>query len=269
MIMRISAGAASLAVVLLACSVGPALADDTATGVIGADYGHLEPSTGSNGDQWGLGGGLNYKLTPNFSLEGSIGYYRISGGGSDADSWNVRLDGIFGSGGWKLGPSLGYEKDSTSGVDIEVKSWGGFVDYNVPPAGAKAWGWRFHAQGGGFDTNVPVDGSYWGAGLTAYPCPKFAASATVDYTRYSGGGLSAHQTDYGIKGEYLIGDSPFSVWGGYTRSDFGPGGGFHVDSLGLGVNYHFNGPGAPSLQERHDTGPLPYNPTYTGLLFKF
>lgn len=265
MITRISAGA-SLAVVLLACASGPALADDAVNGVIGADYTHFSPNSGPDGDQWGLGGGLKYDLSPNFGLEGYGSYHKLSGGGVDVDNWDLRLTGAFKSGGWKLGPSFGYQKDSASG-HIDVKSWGAFVDYNAPPMGDN-WGWRFHVQGGGYDTNIPVDGSYVGAGLNAYPCPKFAISGNIDYTRYSSGGGSGHQTDYGIKGEYLIGDSPFSVWGGYTRSDFGSGG-FKIDSWGLGVNYYFNGPGKPSLQERHDTSPLPYNPNFNGLIFKF
>ena len=238
----------------------------TVTGIVGVDYARLSPSTGSGADQWGLGGGVHLNLSPSFDLEGSAGYHKISSGGTDLNTWDLQAVGVIKAADWKLGPVLSYEKTSVSGFDTEVRSWGGFADYQSMPVG-KAYGWRVHAQAGGFDTNFGVDGSYVGAGLKLYPCPKFAAGLDVNYTKFNG--ASFHETDYSVNGEYLLGDSPFAIKAGYTRADFSNSGGLHFNTYSLGLSYYFNGSGKSSLQERHDTGLLPYNAGLSSLALKF
>jgi hypothetical protein len=236
------------------------------TGIFGADYSRLGSSSGPDADNWGVGLGLRIPLNESFSLQGYGGYHQLSGGGADVDSWDAQATGLYKTGGWKLGVTLGYERNSTGGFHGEVKNWGGVADYNAFPTPG-AWGWRVHGQAGGYDTNYSLDGSYVGGGLKLYPCPKFAASADINYTRFSGFG-SGHETDYSLSGEYQFGSSPFSLSGGYTRSDFS-GGSFHIDTWSLGLQYRFGGPPAASIQERQDTGPLPYNPGVSAIGLKF
>jgi hypothetical protein len=238
-------------------------------GTFGLDYAHFSPKTGSDGDQWGLSGSGLFGLTPSFSLQLDGGYNRISGSGSGSDLNDYTLGGslIYSTSDWRLGGNLGYEKDKQGSYSAAVTNYGAFGQHwwRTPPGPV----WEVHAKAGGFHVDHNFgDGYYVGGGASFYPTPNWNIGVGIDHSHFDPFGGS-DEDDYWLDFEdYFCPSHHLSFWGGYTRSEFSHGG-FHVDTISIGLRFYLNGEGKPTLVDQHSTGVLPFSPAFTGIQYKF
>ncbi len=242
-------------------------------GTFDVDYTRLSPNLGHDADQWGANGAGLVKFTPSLGLQLNGGYNRISSTGPNSDTWNVGGTGIWSWQGFQLGPALSYQSNKVAGFTTGTVNYGGFADYRPFSAwnNAPFGGSLVQIHGGGISGSFGLGGSYVGGGFNLYPCPDFLVNGNIDYTRTTRAGFTTTETDYTVGGEYLlpVPVAPLSLYGNYTRSNFGPNTNFHVDSFSVGVRLYFNGDGPATLAQRQETGVLPFSPITSAIGLRF
>ena len=257
----------AIAAAFLATSA-QAAAPNGYVGTLSADYENSSYSGGGgHANAWGLNGALAFGLN-DFGGEFDGNYHRVYVSGADANVWSVGGSIFWAPGTFRAGPSVSYTKldfsGAASGVDIHATSYGVFGEFFVNNA------FTVGLRGGGADGELSVSGfggkatgGYVGGELTGYATPDFAIKGNIDYVEIGGG----HVTSYGLNAEYLLSEeTPFSVFGGYTRTELSDGLG-HGDTFVIGLKFYTSGP-AP-LVTRHRTGTLGSIANPSGLQFAF
>ena len=228
---------------------------------IGIDYAHFKPSAGGNGDQSGGSASGFFKFNPDLGLNLDLGYHNVSSTGPSLDNWNVGASLVWTMDNWRFGPTLGYQHSSISSFSTQATNYGAFADYFATPS------FTVSGKGGGFSTHPGSDGYYFGGQLKGYPCPNLAIGGTIDHAHFNGFGGS-NETDYGLGAEYQFAGR-FSVYGGYSYSDFSPGN-FHVTTWSVGIRlYDDTNSGTRDLVDRQRTGTTGWSTQFAALALKF
>ena len=235
---------------------------DIVDSTFGLNYANFSPNVGNDGTQLGVTGSGLFSLGDNLGLDLNAGYNNVSAKGFHLDNWTANVSLAWRKQDWRFGPSFGYQNNSSAGFSASTYNVGGYFDYYHSDA------FTFSGKGGGFWSSPGSNGYYVGGGLTGYLCPNFAARGSVDYTRWSAFGGS-DETDYTLSAEYRFrGKLPLSLYGGYTYSEFAPGSSFHVNTLFLGLKYHFDDR-FETLRDRDRGGTLGSSTYFAPLSLKF
>ena len=230
---------------------------------IGVDYAHFNPSAGGNGDQWGGSASGFFKFDSKLGLNIDLGYHNVStaGSGPSLDNWNVGASLVRNMDDGRFGATLAYQRSSISSFSTNATNYGLFVDYYATPA------FTLSGKGGGFSISPGSNGTYFGGSLKGYPCPNLAIGGTIDHAHFNGFGGS-NETDYGLGAEYQFGGR-FSLYGGYSYSDFTPGN-FHVATWSVGIKlYDDTNNGSRDLVDRQRTGTTGWSTQFAALALKF
>ncbi|MDE2133485.1 MAG: hypothetical protein KGJ49_02685 [Alphaproteobacteria bacterium] len=232
------------------------------SGTLGVDYAHFNPSSGSDGNQYGLSGSGLFALGDNFGLNLDAGYHNVSRTGPNLSNWTASGALVWQRADWRLGPNFGFQSNSQGSFSSNTYNYGAYADYFASQS------FTFSAKGGGFSSNPGSDGYYLGGALKGYVNPDFAIDGAIDYTRFTSFGGSS-ETDFTIRSEWLISETtPLSIFGGYTYSGFSPGS-FNVNTVFVGIKLYTNGNGATTLVDRQRTGTLGWSATFAPLSLRF
>ncbi len=232
------------------------------SGTFGFDYAHFSPSSGSDGNQYGLSGSGLFALGDNFGLNLDAGYHNVSSSGPNLSNWTASGALVWQGADWRLGPNFGFQSNSKGSFSSNTYNYGAYADYFVSPA------ITLSGKGGGFSSNPGSGGYYLGGALKGYVNPDFAIDGAIDYTRFTSFGGSS-ETDFTIRSEWLVSEStPVSVFGGYTYSGFSPGS-FNVSTVFVGIKLYTNGNGATTLVDRQRTGTLGWSSAFMPLSLRF
>jgi hypothetical protein len=255
-------------ILLLTSGTANAAAPTELMGTLSGDYAHSD-SSGVSGNAWGFNAAGAFGLgTNDLGAELNGSYHRASASGVDLDAWGLGGSLFWAPGMGRLGATATYQSFNfgglASGLDAHATTYGVFGEYfgnEFFTLGAKGGGLSGEATLAGFGSGSDT-GSYVGGSVTAYPISDFALNGSVDYVDFSG----VHITTYGATAEYLISEMmPFSIFGGYARTDFSAGLG-SADTWFVGVKFYPGGPTAP-LVTRHRNGTLGPVGTVSGLKF--
>jgi hypothetical protein len=232
----------------------------------------LSPTPGTTASQWGVGAAGFFPFNPSWGLNIDGGLYTITTPGSATTNgtrlqvslvtpWSKQFAGIITPSG-RAGLNVGFQNNSTAGFSMQTWNYGGFIDvyptYNL----------TLSAQAGIVTKCAASNGYYLGAGATLYATPDFSFKGTYDYSRFNAFGGS-NESDYGLRANYQLPNTPLGLYGGYTRSNFSPLTNFHVDSTTLGLEYRGGGNKGASLVDRERNGTLPSSNLYLGLQCRF
>jgi hypothetical protein len=231
-------------------------------GTLGVDYADFSPSSGSDGNQWGLSGSGLFALGDNFGLNLDVGYHNVSGTGPSLD--NVAASGtlLLQQPDGRIGLTLGFQSNSQGSYSSNTYNYGLVGDYFVSPE------ITLSGKGGGFSSDPGSDGYYLGGALTGYANPDLAINGAIDYTRFTKFGGS-NETDFTIKGEWLVSEStPVLVFGGYTYSALSPGS-FNVGTVFVGIKLYTSRVGAVTLTAQQRNGPVGWSSAFAPLSLKF
>jgi len=248
-----SAGALALATF----ATGAAQAEGDFSGVLGADYAHLDANGGS-GNSWGINGSGAF----GFGMSNLVGevdgaYRNESGGGLNADDWNIDGSVFWRAAQGRLGAVVGYSSTHVSALGtVHATNYGGFGEWYLGNVtlGAKA---------GGFSGSGHSDGDYLGAALSLYAMPDLAFRGSYDYAHVQHAG---NENDWTIQGEWLVSEqTPVSVFAGYENS--------HLSGLSslniwfVGIKLYTNSNGSTTLVDRQRNGAATWGTEFGGTRF--
>jgi hypothetical protein len=232
----------------------------------------LSPTPGTNASQWGVGAAGFFPFNPSWGLNIDGGLYTITTPGSATTNgsrlqvslvtpWSKQLGGIITPSG-RAGLSVGFQNNSTAGFSTQTWNYGGFIDvyptYNL----------TLSAKAGIVTKCAASNGYYLGAGASLYATPDFSIKGTYDYSRFNAFGGS-NESDYGLRANYQLSNTPLALYGGYARSNFSPLTSFHVDTTTLGLEYRGGGNKGASLVDSQRNGTLDNSNLYLGLQCRF
>jgi hypothetical protein len=228
-----------------------------------ANYQHFDPKTGDSGNQWGLGGAGLMQVADGIAINYTGGYNGVSTAHTNLDNWYANGAAVWEQSNLRFGPTVGYQSNSEAHYHADTWNYGGFVDYYHSPD------ITFGAKAGGFSTSTDSmnsSGYYLGGSVTGYWNPNLSTTGSIDYTHFSPFGGSS-ETDYGLHiGWRPCPTTPFSVWGGYTYSTFGPGS-FTLNTISVGVNWDLGN--LPTLRDSDRSGTLTTQTTFAATSLKF
>lgn len=191
-------------------------------------------------DSWHVGGaaawGGNGSL--GFQLDGAFGSHEYSGGGPEADTFNL-TGHIFGrNDNHMVGAFVGYGNTDFSGFDYGYWTLG--VEGALYMSRTTLDGVIAYSDSDDLDAQMTtVD-----VGLTHFVTDNFSIGGGVGFGDIEGG---SEFTSYGIGGEFQFTGAPISIFGGYDVTDFD---GSDVDVLSIGARWNFGG----TLLERDRSG---------------
>lgn len=250
MLLRTTLLGAGCALALISMSA-PASAEFS--GVLSGNYANSDFSHGGGSvDSYGVAGGGMFGLAPNWAAQIDGGYHHLSGSGSDADAWNVDGSAFWRASAGRIGAAVGYN-DVTKGGG-HATNYGLFGDWYATQA------ITLGVKGGWFNASGNSDGEYAGAALTGYVMPDFALTGSYDYSHFKG---LTTENDYTIQGEWLVSERmPFSVYGGYTRSEFSGTGGVSANTWFVGLRFYCDPTNSAPLVSRQRNGAEIYGTSF-------
>jgi len=230
-------------------------------GVLSGDYSHINVSHGGgNANDYGVSGAGAFGLGANWDVQVDGGYHRLTGGGSDANNWNVGGAAYWSGYSARLGAVVGYDDVTGGGADAHATNYGGFVDWYVAD-------WlTFAVKGGWHNGSVTVDnpvpppasikananGEYGGANMTFYLAPDLSLAGYYDYAHFKN---FITENDYTAEAEWLISERmPVSLYAGYTRSAFAGTGGADANTVFVGLRFYCDPVRGASLVARQRGG---------------
>ncbi len=244
--LRLSRFLPAVALTVAALCAGPASAQFAVT--VGADYGRITAGSGSGHvNRAHVDGGIALGLgVGGIVIEADGSYTRLSELPVDDATYSSFGGSLFwASAEGRIGATAGYNHLEYIG-DGNVTNYGAFGEWFADDA------FTLGLKGGGFSSNFSVKGTYAGGEVAFYPLPNIALNATVDYTKFNGGG-NAHQTDFTVGGEWLaIRGVPATIYTAYTYTDAS----FftdHINTWFVGIRLYFNDD-SRTLVERHREG---------------
>ncbi|HVU20129.1 MAG TPA: hypothetical protein VHE09_05310 [Rhizomicrobium sp.] len=229
-----------------------ATANAGVSGTLGASY--ASDTDSGAGDLWNINGSLTGLVSSNWGLEATGGYHSLSGGGSSLDIWNIGGSAFWAGMQGRLAATVNYYSTSSSGIDLNVTSYGVGGEFYAGPNFTVA------VKGGGNTISAfgsDDSGGYAGGMLKWYAIPNLAISGAVDYTEFSG----VHVTAESVQLEWMFSnDVPLSIYGGYQHEDISAGffGGGNGNTFNVGLKFYFNNPTGGSLVDRQRSGSLGY-----------
>jgi hypothetical protein len=231
----------------------PAFADFS--GVLSGDYGNVDFNHGGGSvDDYGVSGGGMFGLAPNWAAQIDGGYHHLSGSGSDANEWNAGGAAFWRANAGRIGAVIGYNDVTGGGANANATNYGLFGDWY---AGRSI---TVGAKGGYFNASHGEDGEYAGVAVTGYVMPDFSLSGYYDYSHFKG---FTTENDYTAEGEWLISErTPFSIYGGYTRSDFSGTGGVAANTWFVGIRFYCDPVQGATLVDRQRNGAEIYGTTF-------
>ncbi len=250
--------ASSWAVALVAAS--PALAQDWNASIDG-DYIHANANNGGGtADGYDINGAADipFSWSP-IGVELLLGYHSLDG----AHDFNGGGNFIWNGMNLRLAATVTETDVHIGGTGISEWELGGGADWY-----ANSW-LTLSGQGGGIAGKL--SGGYVGGTAKGYVMPDLSLAGFVNYTGVSLFGANLNETDFGVKGEWMISDTfPLSINGGYFHSNIDtPGPSVDVDTFFVGAKFYLNGGGAMPLVERNRTGTLDTIGAIHPLIFSF
>ncbi len=247
-------------------------AKDVQSVTFGFEHLTLSPTPGMNGSQWGVGAAGFFPFNPSWGLNIDGGLYTISTSGAATTNgtrlqlslvtpWSKQLGGIITPSG-RAGLNVGFQNNSTSGFSTQTWNYGGFIDvyptYNL----------TLSAKAGIVTKCAASNGYYFGGGASLYATPDLSLKGTYDYSRFNAFGGS-NESDYGLRADYRLPNTPLALYGGYARSNFSPLTSFHVDTTTLGLASRGGGNKGATLVDSQRNGTLDNSNLYVGLQCRF
>lgn len=250
MLLRTTLLGAGCALALVSMSA-PASAEFS--GVLSGNYANSDFSHGGGSiDSYGVAGGGMFGLAPNWAAQIDAGYHHLSGSGSDANTWNVDGAAFWRAQAGRIGAAVGYNDTSSGGG--HATNYGLFGDWYATRS------ITLGVKGGWFNASGNSDGEYAGAALTGYVMPDFALTGSYDYSHFKG---LTTENDYTIQGEWLVSErTPFSVYGGYTRSEFSGTGGVAANTWFVGLRFYCDPTDSATLVSRQRNGAEIYGTSF-------
>lgn len=227
---------------VLAFAAAPAMAQD-AVGSFGVTYSDSSAELAglkADGETWSLDG---VTALPAFgewtvTLAGAVSSVDFGAGDETVVNGSAGLSRVFG-GDLRFGGFVG-----ATDLDGDT-AWTFGAQAQKYLAGATLTGLVAY-------TNIDdIDADVWtiGADAAIYATPNLRLNAGISYNDIDALGGSADAWSYGAGAEYQIGSSPFSVAGGYTRTEVSDLD-LDVDTFRIGLRYSFGG----GLQARDRAG---------------
>jgi hypothetical protein len=234
-----AAGLGALTVLLMSSA---ASAEVDLRGSIDTDYNSVEGDTGADGDLWNVNGNLVFGVSPHFNVQVGGGYHNFDADGVGGDAWDVR------------GAAFWRGLQGAAGIAVthgSIEPDGGLPDFNVTAFGVFGeWyaseRFTLSANGGWLDGDLSLDGHYFSGAAKFYIMPTLSIMASAGRVDFDDVG---HVTDLGALLEWQpMTDHPFTVYGGYTNSDFS-GTDVDLDTWTIGIRWRFGEDGPSSLVE--------------------
>lgn len=227
------------------------------SGVLSGNYSNIDVNHGGgSADLYGISGGGMFGLAPNWAaqIDGAYDHASVSGGGGDGNDWIVNGAAFWRAQAGRLGASVGYNATTGGGADEHATHYGVFGDWYATRS------ITFGVKGGYFNASHGEDGEYAGAALTGYVMPDLSLTGSYDLAHLKG---FTTENDYTAQAEWLISErTPFSVYGGYTRSEFAGTGGIAANTWFVGVRFYSDPTDSATLVDRQRTGAEIYGTSF-------
>lgn len=231
----------------------PASATDF-SGILSGNYSNIDVDHGGGSiNNWGLNGGGMFGFGPSWAGQIDGGYHHLDGNGASANDWNVDGSAFWRADAGRVGAVVGYNSINGGGADLNVTNYGLFGDWYASRSITVG------IKGGAFSASHNSDGEYFGAALTGYITPDVSLSGMYDYAHFK---HITNENDYTAQAEWLISErTPFSVYGGYTRSEFSNGGGA-ANTWFVGVRFYCDPVEGATLVDRQRNGAEIYGTSF-------
>jgi hypothetical protein len=232
-----AAGLGALTLLLMSTA---ASAELRLRGSIDADYNNMNGDNDVDGDLWNVNGNLLFNVTPQFNIQIGGGYHSLDGDLIGGDAWDVRGAAFWRAERGALGIAVQHGNIDPDGAttDFDVTAYGAFGEWYASERFTLA------AHGGWLDGDLSLDGHYYGGSARFYILPTLSLTGSAGRVHFDDLG---HVTDLGVMVEWqVMADKPFTVYGGYTNSDFS-GSDFNIDTFTIGLRWRFGEDGPMSL----------------------
>jgi hypothetical protein len=231
-----AAGLGALTVLLMATAASAGEDGLRLRGSIDADYNNLSGDNDADGNLWNVNGNLLFNVSPHFNIQVGGGYHSLDGDVIGGDAWDLRGALFWRGMGGAAGVAIQHGNIDPDGAttDFDVTAYGVFGEWYAADRFTLA------ANGGWLDGDLSLDGHYYGGSAKFYIMPTLSLTGSAGRVHFDDLG---HVTDLGVMVEWqVMADKPFTVYGGYTNSDFS-GTDFNIDTFTIGLRWRFGDDG--------------------------